>query len=118
MATVNINLSCDLQQAVEVKNLCGSFFSADNGGNTVNVSVYDNGVPASISGNVSAKVIRGDGETITVTGGSISGNVASISLPADAYAVPGIITVTVRMTSGSVVTTIAAFIISVARSTI
>ena len=118
MATVNINLSCNLQQAVEVKNLCGSFFSADSGGNTVNVSVYDGIDPASISGTVGANVILPNGNTVTVTGGTVSGNVASIALPADAYAIPGVITVIVKLTSGSVVTTIAAFVISVVRSTL
>lgn len=119
MATVNINLTCDLQKAVEVQNLCkGNLFTQDAYANKINVSVYDGGEPATLSGTVSAKVILPNGDTVTVTGGTISGNVVSITLSSNVYTLPGSISVFIKVTSSGVVTTIAAFTANVYRSTI
>lgn len=119
MATVNINLTCDLQKAVEVQNLCkGNLFTQDSDANKINVSVYDGGEPVTLSGTVSAKVILPNGDTVTVTGGTISGNVVSITLSSNVYTLPGSISVFIKVTSSGVVTTIAAFTANVYRSTI
>ena len=119
MATVNINLTCDLQKTVEVQNLCkGNLFTQDAGANKINVSVYDGGEPVTLSGTVSAKVILPNGDTVTVTGGTISGNVVSITLSSNVYTLPGSISVFIKVTSSGVVTTIAAFTANVYRSTI
>jgi len=116
MAEVNINLKCDLQHAVKVQYLEGNLFSQDAAANTINIEVTDNGAPATIGGTVSANVIRPDGGTVAVTGGTISGNIVSITLPAACYALVGMITIVVKLSSDSVVTTLAAAVANVYQS--
>lgn len=115
MASVNVNLSCDLQHPVRVQYLDGNMFSMDNGGNTINVLVYDNGEPAQIGGTVTANVIRADGGTVAVTG-SLSGNKVTIVMPQACYAVTGAVSVIIKLTQDTTVTTIAAFVANVYRS--
>lgn len=116
MAVITINLSCDLQKPVKVQYLDGVLFSQDNQANIINVAVYDGGDPASISGTVSANIIRSDGGTVAATGGTISGNVCSITLPSAAYAVPGVVSIIVKLTASSVVTSIAAVVANIYQS--
>ena len=116
MAAITLDFVCDLQKTVEVHNICGELFSGDASANVIRVTVTDGGEPASISGTVSAKVIRADGTTVSVTDGTLTDNVASITLPANAYAAPGIISVFVKITDSDVITTIAAFVANVYKS--
>ena len=116
MAVINTNLVCDLQKAVKVEYIDGVLFSQDNQANQINVTVLDGGEPATISGTVSANIIRSDGGTVAATGGSITGNVASITLPAAAYAVPGVVSIVVKLTVSGVITTIAAIVGNMYRS--
>ena len=116
MAVININLSCDLQMPVKVQYLDGVLFSQDNQANQINVSVFDNGAAATISGTVTADIVRADGATVAATGGSISGNIVSITIPAAAYILPGVLSVAVKVTSGSTITTVAAFVANVYKS--
>lgn len=116
MATINTNLVCDLQTAVKVKYIDGNVFSQDAQANTINVTVLDGGEPATISGTVTANIIRADGGTVTATGGTITDNVASITLPAAAYAVPGVVSIVVKLTADDVITTIAAVVATVYQS--
>ena len=117
MAVIVTNLSCELQRAVKVQYLDGNLISQDNQANRFDITVLDGGEPASISGSVTADVIRSDGGTVAVTGGTISGNVVSISFPAAVYAIPGVVSIVVKITASSVVTTIAAVVANVYRST-
>lgn len=116
MAVITINLSCELQEAVKVQYLKGNLFSQDVQANKISVAVYDGGSPASISGTVTANIIREDGGTVTATGGTISGNVVSITLPAAAYIVPGLVSIVIKVTASSVTTTIAAVVVNVYQS--
>ena len=116
MAVVNVNLSCELQKPVKVQYLDGNLFSQDSQGNVINVSVLENGEPASIFGTVTADIIRADGGTVAATGGTISGNVASITLPAAAYAIPGAVSIVVKLTDSGVITTIAAVVANIYQS--
>jgi hypothetical protein len=116
MAVINTNLVCDLQTAVKVQYLDGNIFSQDNQGNVINVTVLDGGEPATITGTISANIIRADGGTVAATGGTITDNVASITLPAAAYAVPGVVSIVIKNTNSSVVTTIAAIVANVYQS--
>jgi len=116
MAEVNINLKCDLQHAVKVQYLDGNLFSQDAAANIINIEVTDGGAPATIGGTVSANVIRPDGGTVAVTGGTISGNTVPITLPAACYALVGMITIVVKLSSDSVVTTLAAAVAYVYQS--
>ena len=116
MAVITTNLSCELQEAVKVQYLKGNLFSQDVQANKISVAVYDGGSPASISGTVTANIIREDGGTVTATGGTISGNVVSITLPAAAYIVPGLVSIVIKVTASSVTTTIAAVVVNVYQS--
>lgn len=115
MATITTDLICNLNQPVNVTYLHGNLFSQDNAGNTINVFVMDNGEPAAIGGTVSANVIRADGATVAVTG-SLSGNQCSVVLPQACYAVPGVLTIIIKLTSGETVTTVGAVVANVYRS--
>ena len=116
MAVITTNLSCELQEAVRVQYLKGNLFSQDVQANKISVAVYDGGSPATISGTVTANIIREDGGTVTATGGTISGNVVSITLPAAAYIVPGLVSIVIKVTASSVTTTIAAVVVNVYQS--
>ena len=116
MAVIKTHLLCELNEAVKVQYLDGVLFSQDNQANQIVITVLDNGQPATLSGSVSANIIRSDGGTVAATGGTISGNVVSITLPAAAYAVPGVVSVAVKVTASGVVTTIAAFVATMYRS--
>ena len=113
---IQTNLKCELQKAVRVQYLNGNLFSQDNEGNQINVEVFDGGSPASLSGSVSANVIRADGGTVAVSSGSVSGNVASVTLPSAAYAVPGVVSIIIKITSSGVITTLAAIVANVYQS--
>ena len=109
MAQIETWLKCDLKHAVKVHKLPGDLFYHDNQANLIGVEVFDNGVPASVSGTVTAKIIRDDNSTITATG-SASGNRVSVILPADAYAVPGKVSIVIKLTASGVVTTVASVV--------
>ena len=113
---IQTNLKCELQKAVRVQYLNGNLFSQDNQGNQINVEVLDGGSPATLSGTVSANVIRADGGTVAVSSGSFSGNIASVVLPSAAYAVPGVVSIIIKITSSSVITTLAAVVANVYQS--
>lgn len=116
MAVFETLLKSDLKKPVTVQALQGVVFTADSAGNRVTVEVTDGGSPATLSGTVTGYVIRADGGTLAVTG-TLSGNKASIVLPASAYAVPGPMQIAIRLTAGSVKTVLGACSGYVQRST-
>lgn len=89
-------LKSDLKKAVVVQKITGNLFSADNEGNLIGVEVLDNGQPATLSGNVSGYVIRGDGATVVVEG-TLTDNKASIVLPSSAYVVVGQASIVIKV---------------------
>lgn len=106
----------DVKQPVKVRYLDGNVFSQDSKGNRVGVYLYDRETPVNVSGTVSANIIRADGATVAGTGAS-NANAAYIDLPASAYSVPGVISIIIKETSGSVVTTLCAVVANVYQST-
>lgn len=116
MAVFETWIESDLQKMIVPRALPGNAFCMDSGANLIGVSVMDGGEPATLSGTVAGKVVRSDGTTVPVTGGTLSGNKASIILPQRAYEVPGPIAIAVTLTSGSTVTTIGAVTGYVVRS--
>lgn len=116
MAKIETWFNQDLKEAVKVRYLDGNVFSADNAGNIVGVNVFDDGSPASLSGSVSASVIRADGATVAVSG-TLSGNKASVVLPQAAYAIPGLISIVIKLTSGTDITSLCAVVGNVYMST-
>lgn len=116
MARIETWFDQDLKKAVKVHYLDGNVFSQDNNGNTIGIEVFDDGEPADLSGTVAASIIRADGTTVAAAG-SLSGNKVSVTLPQAAYAVPGVLSVVIKLTSGSNVTTIGAVVGNVYMST-
>ena len=112
MARIETWFNQDLKQAVKVQYLDGNVFSADNAGNVVGVNVFDDGQPATLSGSVSGSIIRADGVTVAVVG-TLSGNQASIVLPQAAYIVPGVVSIVIKLTSGTDITTLCAVVSNV-----
>ena len=107
MAVIETWIKTDLKKIVRVNAIGGNVFSQDNMANLIGVELLDNGQPASVSGSVSANVLRADGATVAVAG-TLSGNLASVTLPQAAYAVPGMLRIVIKLTDGSTVTTIGA----------
>lgn len=114
MAVIETWLTQDLKKPVPVQQLCGNFFSHNGNANRIGVRVYNGDSPASLSGTVSGYAVLTDGTTVPCTG-SLSGNEASILLPAAAY-VPGNIFITIMLTSGTTITTLAALAGNVVRA--
>lgn len=108
-------LKHDLLEAVKVQYLDGNLFSMDNAGNLIGVTLTRDGEDYSGGGSVSANVIRSDGGTVAVSG-ALSGKTATVVLPQAAYAVPGVVSIIVKLTASGQVTTIAALVANVYRS--
>lgn len=96
MALFETWLKSDLKKPLKIEQLKGNLFSSDNGGNQIGVEVLDNGSPATLTGGVMGYVIRADGATVAVNG-SLSGNRASIVLPASAYVVTGQVSIAIKV---------------------
>ena len=116
MARIETWLEQDLQHPVAVRMLTGNLFSMDNAGNLIGVRVTDGGAPATLGGSVSGSVIRPDGVTVAVTGTLYGGDRAYIILPQDVYLVPGLVTIVIKITDGTAITTLAAVTAVVYRS--
>lgn len=96
MAVFETWLKSDLKKPMRVVELSGNLFSADNGGNMIGVEVLDGGQAASLTGSVHGYVIRADGATVLVDG-TLTGNRASIVLPASAYLVIGQASIVIKV---------------------
>ena len=106
----------DLMNPVKVQYVSGNVFSMDNLGNKVGVNVFRDGAPVSLTGTITGNVIRSDGGTVAVVG-ELNGNQAWITLPQAAYAVPGRISIVIKNTVSSAVTTLCAVVANVYQST-
>lgn len=115
MAQISTWYTQDLRKPVKVHHLPGNVFSQDNHGNVVGVEIFDDGVPVALSGTVSASIIRSDHGTVAATG-TLSGNKVSVSLPSAAYAVPGPISIVIKLTGGANTTTLCAVVAVVYQS--
>lgn len=105
----------DLSVPVKVRYIDGNVFSQDNYGNRIGVKIMKDGVESTVTGAISGTVIRSDGATVGVFGSS-SGNSAWIDLPQTAYAVPGVISIVLKSTEDSRVTTLCAVVANVYRT--
>ena len=108
--------SQDVKKPVQVHYIDGNVFSQDNSGNLIGVLLMDGDDEVTVSGTVSANVIRSDGTTVAVSG-TKSGNKAQVVLPQSAYAVPGLISVIIKTTDSGAVTTLCAVVGNVYQST-
>lgn len=111
MAVIETWFNQDLQKPVKVQYIDGSMFSNNGNGNRIGVNVYDNGEAVTLTGSVSGYAVLSDGTTVPCTGAR-TGNKASILVPPAAY-VPGALFLSVFLTDGETVTTLAAVSTSV-----
>ena len=96
----------DLQQDIKIRQ-CGTIvFNADNLSNVIEIELYNGTEAYSGGGSVSCSVIAPDGATVPVTGGTLSGNVVSVTLTGDCFAIPGQIGVGVQVVNGTQKTTV------------
>ena len=119
MAKIESWLHCDLKKAVQVQELKGNVFSLDNNGSRIRVRIFDNGEKATVSGTVTAKCILADDSTVNVNGSlaTVDGqSVASVDIPQGCLLVPGTIRIAIKLTDSSVITTLAAVISTVYRT--
>lgn len=112
MARVETWFNQDLQKAVTVHYLDGNVFSADIQGNVVGVNVFNGGETATLAGTVVGNIIRSDGVTVSLEG-TLSGNRASVILPSEAYEVPGVISVIIKLRGSDTTTTLCAVVANV-----
>jgi hypothetical protein len=112
MAVIETWFDQDLNEAVKVHHLCGNVFYEDNGGNLVGVRLFKDGEPVRITESCIGYCVIANGASILVYG-AVSGNKAYISIPAAAYLVPGPINIIIKLTNGSVVTTVCAVVSTV-----
>lgn len=99
---------------VNIEDLRGSAFQAEDGGHTFLISgVDENGDALALSGTPAGVFLRADGQDVTLTC-SVSDGVVSATLPANAYVVPGRVGITIFLTSEGQKTAIYAAVGSVA----
>lgn len=85
---------------------CGDLgFSGDNLSDVISVDLYTDGEPYSGGGTCAGACICPDGSTVALTG-SVSGKTASVTLKDDCFAIPGQIGIGIRVTSGTIKTTV------------
>ena len=111
MAVIETWFEQDLQKPVKVRYIDGNLFSHNDNGNRIGVVVTNNGEAVTLTGTVSGYAVLADGTTVPCTG-TRSGNKASILVPAAAYS-PGRILISIFLTDGTTVTTLAALSSSV-----
>lgn len=102
----------DITKPIKMRHDEGMTFTGDNDSYTIGVSLYNDGAAYSPSGSVSCNVIRADGVTVSFLG-TIEGNKAIATLPANCLSVPGPIGVYIKITFGTSVTTVFAGVYTV-----
>lgn len=89
----------DVTQPIKVRNDGELVFTGNSDVDTISVALYNGGAEYEPGGSVALNCIRADGVTMVVPG-AVSGNVASATLTQACCAVPGMMTVVMRLTSG------------------
>ena len=95
----------DLTEDIVVRHCESVMFTGDDKGALVGVRLFDDGPAYSGGGTVSGAVKRSDGGLVALTG-TLSGNAASVVIPAAALACPGPIGVHIILTQGDSTTTV------------
>lgn len=95
----------DFTEKIEIQHCESVMFTGDDKGAIVGVRLFDSGEAYSGGGTVSGAVKRSDGGLVALTG-TLSGNAASVVIPATALAVPGPIGVHIVLTQGGSTTTV------------
>lgn len=117
MVQHEIWLKTDLLKPIQPEVLRGVVFGLDSKADKIGVEVYSNGVANNLTGTVTGYVVKDDGETVNITSSvGKSQNRAWIVLPQEAYTVNGRITVTIKLTDSTTITTLCQCIAYVQRS--
>ena len=74
-----------------------SIGEGDDRANRFGVRVFRNGEPENVSGSCFGLFIRADGATVAINNGTVSGNVAYVTLPDTCYAVEGQFCLTIKV---------------------
>lgn len=90
-----INLRADLKEDREIHS-AGVLFAGDTG-TKIKCTVTSGGQPVTLTGTVRGYVIRADGEMITITNGTISGNTVTITLTAACCEVEGDLRISIKI---------------------
>lgn len=112
MARIETWFMCELTEQAKVYYPKGQLFSQDNQANLVGAKVYENGEEVELSGSVIGYCNLANGLSIPVNG-SISGNQAYIILPQEAYEVPGLINIILKLIQNSQIMTLCAVVSTV-----
>lgn len=115
MAVVETWVRCELTESVKVHYLKGNVFSQDSQGNQIVVEVFKNDQPVTLSGSVNGYCVLADGSTVPVSGAR-NGNMATVTLLQACYAIPGPISIVVKLTDGNEITTLACVVGTVYQS--
>lgn len=83
-----------------------SIGAGDDRANRFGVRVFRNGEPENVSGSCFGLFIRADGATVAINNGTVSGNVAYVTLPDTCYAVEGQFCLTIKVSTSSDTTTL------------
>lgn len=107
MSAVNIiSATVDLAKGIQMVRLGRLFAANDKAAHTINVRVLDDGKVADLTGQtISAYFIRPDNATVTIQG-TLSGNVASVTLPSSCYANSGHFSLIIKAVSTNTTTAI------------
>ena len=80
--------------------------AGDKRANRFGVKLFRNGVPENVNGSCFGLFIRADGQTVTIENGTVSGNVAYVTLPEACYVVEGQFCLTIKATTENDTTTL------------
>lgn len=100
MANTIIKRIWNQNELVQIEDLNGMAFRAEEKGHTFQISGESKGNPVSLSGTVSAKFLKADNTTTTISG-SASGGIVSLTLSDACYTVKGRFQLTIFLTSNS-----------------
>jgi hypothetical protein len=101
---------------VAIEDLKGMTFQAESGGHTFQISgVDDSGNTVALTGSVAGVFLRPDNTDVAISG-SVSDGVASVTLPANCYDVPGRFGLTVFITADGQKTAVYAAVGTVSRT--
>lgn len=107
MSAINvISATVDLAKGIQMVRLGRLFAANDKAAHTINVRVLDDGKVADLTGQtISAYFIRPDNATVTISG-TLTDNVASVTLPSSCYANSGHFSIIIKAVSTDVTTAI------------
>lgn len=116
MSNYVFSFTQDLQSPMQVREMVSATYTGDSSPIVIRVTVTDGGDPVDLTGqSVTAYCLRADGTTITWQG-TVSGGAASVTLSRACFDVPGRLSVIIKISDGSVVTTIYAAVGTVTRT--